>query len=400
MKSMYACHAVSAACRPAETRRRRGTIGSLHRSILVGQICPMVVKGLSDCVTAMFLKDQCEDPKGSSPTLRIWLSSSKNTSWATTCMPNCRWHATNGSHNDQSHPKCCYKATELHWSHPSLVQFEKAPAKSIRDRADLVRIEDESEEDRRSWYQPLHRTRHHQAGQCCSWSWCVLGQRAIHGTPCQHRRSCMLFSSSPTQIHTANPRCRCHVGSGIGFCNDQNGLLQLHSGSTASVDNWSTAACPECCRQTHNWHRNSRSHHSCSPESARAPSQVSHHIQTMRAHASGAYRPCPGLPECPTWLRRPPFCPVEEDSDLRTLSDMNFHYWSASSAREASPMPDRKLGTMFLLFSKNSPILLLSKSNWRLIYLHLHTLPPVHNFVEAPLVTLDVNGVWNDDNVM
>ena len=33
---MHACHSVSVACRPAETRRRRGEIGSVHRSILVG----------------------------------------------------------------------------------------------------------------------------------------------------------------------------------------------------------------------------------------------------------------------------------------------------------------------------------------------------------------------------
>ena len=31
---------VSAACRPAEQRRRRGEIGSVQRSIFVGQICP------------------------------------------------------------------------------------------------------------------------------------------------------------------------------------------------------------------------------------------------------------------------------------------------------------------------------------------------------------------------
>ena len=45
-KSMHACHSVSAACRLAETRERRGEIGSVQRSILVGRICPTVVKGL------------------------------------------------------------------------------------------------------------------------------------------------------------------------------------------------------------------------------------------------------------------------------------------------------------------------------------------------------------------
>ena len=34
-KSMRACHGVSVVCRPAETRRRRNEIGSVHRSILV-----------------------------------------------------------------------------------------------------------------------------------------------------------------------------------------------------------------------------------------------------------------------------------------------------------------------------------------------------------------------------
>ena len=39
-KSMHACYSVSIACRPAETHRWHGEIGSVHRSILVGQICP------------------------------------------------------------------------------------------------------------------------------------------------------------------------------------------------------------------------------------------------------------------------------------------------------------------------------------------------------------------------
>ena len=37
---MYACRSVSVACRPAEKRRRRGEIGSIHRSILVGHRRP------------------------------------------------------------------------------------------------------------------------------------------------------------------------------------------------------------------------------------------------------------------------------------------------------------------------------------------------------------------------
>ena len=40
------------------------------------------------------------------------------------------------------------------------------------------------------------------------------------------------------------------------------------------------------------------------------------------------------------------------------------------------------------------------KKQLKLICLHSHTLPIVCNFVEAPLVTLGVNGVWNDNNVM
>ena len=39
-KSMYACHSRSVACRPAETRWRRGEIGSIRRSILVGHRRP------------------------------------------------------------------------------------------------------------------------------------------------------------------------------------------------------------------------------------------------------------------------------------------------------------------------------------------------------------------------
>ena len=39
-KSMCACRSVSVACRPAEKRRRRSEIGSIHRSILVGHRRP------------------------------------------------------------------------------------------------------------------------------------------------------------------------------------------------------------------------------------------------------------------------------------------------------------------------------------------------------------------------
>ena len=55
-KSMYACHSVSVACRPAETRRRRGEIGSIRRSIfswVTGD--PIVLKGLySDIKNALY----------------------------------------------------------------------------------------------------------------------------------------------------------------------------------------------------------------------------------------------------------------------------------------------------------------------------------------------------------
>ena len=69
----------------------------------------------------------------------------------------CRWHAVDSTLDDQRHSKCCYKATELHRSHPGLVQFEKAPAESNKDWADLVRIKDEFEDNRRSRSQSLHR---------------------------------------------------------------------------------------------------------------------------------------------------------------------------------------------------------------------------------------------------
>ena len=45
-KSLHACHSVSVACRPAETRRQRGEIGSVHSqfSWVTGE--PMGIKGL------------------------------------------------------------------------------------------------------------------------------------------------------------------------------------------------------------------------------------------------------------------------------------------------------------------------------------------------------------------
>ena len=46
-KSMYACRSASVACRPAEKRRRRGEIGSIHRSILVGHRRPNRPQGVN-----------------------------------------------------------------------------------------------------------------------------------------------------------------------------------------------------------------------------------------------------------------------------------------------------------------------------------------------------------------
>ena len=47
---MYACRSVSVACRPAEKRRRRGEIGSIRRSILVGHRRPNRPQGVNGCV--------------------------------------------------------------------------------------------------------------------------------------------------------------------------------------------------------------------------------------------------------------------------------------------------------------------------------------------------------------
>ena len=105
---------------------------------------------------------------------------------------------SNGRSNEcKRHSKCCYKAAELHRSHLGLVQFEKAPAEPNKDWADLVRIKDEFEENRRSRSQSLHRARHHQAGQCSSWSRGLLGQRTIHEASHQHRCPCLFLPSSP-----------------------------------------------------------------------------------------------------------------------------------------------------------------------------------------------------------
>ena len=46
-KSMYACRSLSVACRPAEKRRQRGEIGSIHRSILVGHRRPNRRQGVN-----------------------------------------------------------------------------------------------------------------------------------------------------------------------------------------------------------------------------------------------------------------------------------------------------------------------------------------------------------------
>ena len=66
-------------------------------------------------------------------------------------------------------------------------------------------------------------------------------------------------------------------------------------------------------------------------------------ILWITGYASGAYRPCSCLPvwhgNGNRWSVQPRKTferPSKTFEDLRALSDMNFHYWSASSAREAS----------------------------------------------------------------
>ena len=53
-KSMYACHSVSVACRPAEKRRRRGEIWSIRRLILVVHRRPNrpqgVIQRVENCI--------------------------------------------------------------------------------------------------------------------------------------------------------------------------------------------------------------------------------------------------------------------------------------------------------------------------------------------------------------
>ena len=58
-------------------------------------------------------------------------------------------YADDGTLDDEWYSECCYEAPELHWSHIGLVQFKKASAESNKDQADLVRIQDKFEENRR-----------------------------------------------------------------------------------------------------------------------------------------------------------------------------------------------------------------------------------------------------------
>ena len=78
----------------------------------------------------------------------------------------------------------------------------------------------------------------------------------------------------------------------------------------------------------------------------------------------------------------------------------HFPIWTsnieAQVRRESFSYAGPKAWNDLPLLSKNLLIHVLSKGNWKLICLHWH----IHNFVEAPLVTLGVNGVWNNDNVM
>ena len=60
-KSMYACHSVSVACRPAETHQRLGEIGSICRSILVGHRRPTGLKGLLNSPMKSLIDELSDD---------------------------------------------------------------------------------------------------------------------------------------------------------------------------------------------------------------------------------------------------------------------------------------------------------------------------------------------------
>ena len=81
------------------------------------------------------------------------------------------------------------------------------------------------------------------------------------------------------------------VATSMDYCNSI--LAELPQ---SSIDPLQRVQILECGRQTHHRHRNTRTHHSRTTESALASSWVSHNFQTVSTHASGAHRPCSCLP--------------------------------------------------------------------------------------------------------
>ena len=94
---------------------------------------------------------------------------------------------------------------------------------------------------------------------------------------------------------------------------------------------------------------------------------------------------------------------MTSDADLpgreRLRSSSSFQYelpqFKLSSASGVPRSPDRMRGILFRIISRSSQILILSKYFWKLTFSSSHS-ENLNDFVDAPLVTVGVIGVWND----
>ena len=68
-------------------------------------------------------------------------------------------------------------------------------------------------------------TGHHKAGWCCSRSRGLLRQWTEHESACEDRRPQLFFPSLTPQISPAHPRQRSYTRPGVGFRDNQAGLL-------------------------------------------------------------------------------------------------------------------------------------------------------------------------------
>ena len=182
-----------------------------------------IFAGVGDCVaTAVCLKDRYWDLKNSTPTPKIWQTSSTTISWTTTCMRT--------TLNLSSIQRLLTFRMPSWNSRIVLNQYmsgaDPGDCNWIRRKQNWFGwIKSQSEEDCSSWSELVHRSWRHKAGWCRPRSRGFPRRWTEYGPACKDRRPQLFFPSPTSQIGPAHPRQRGYTRPGVSLRDNQARLL-------------------------------------------------------------------------------------------------------------------------------------------------------------------------------